>query len=150
MQGHNGQQSRTQRFQNLTRVASQDDDDDSEPTFAPSQQCRAPQLCQDPQAEFALLRESLGVSRIKITSSEYMETQFLKKKRPPKSLKLGEGHSQDSSQGSPRTVWNKPCSAPGSQELLTEGPLMLPVQHTSEFSLQANHGFSTLKEALPE
>ena len=73
------------------------------------------------------------------TSSENMVTPFFMKMNPPKSLKLAKGHSKDSAQDLPRTVRNKPHSALANQVLVTKSPLMLPVQHTSEPSLQPNH-----------
>ena len=77
------------------------------------------QLCQDPQTEFALLRESLGVSRT-CTSSECTVRQVFKREAA-KSLKLGRGHSRDSFQDVQRTIWNKPRSVLASKVLGARG-----------------------------
>ena len=65
-----------------------------------------------------------------------MVTPFCMKVKQSKYLmKFGKGHLKDSSQSSPRTR-SKPRSALANKEVLTQGPWMLPVQHTSELSSQ--------------
>ena len=62
------------------------------------------QLCQDPQTQFALLRQSLGVSR-STTSYGFTATQSWRNKVPQRSTtKLGNGPSNGSSRVSQRTA----------------------------------------------
>ena len=53
---------------------------------------------------------SLGISRINLIPRVHLHT-FFKKKKPPKPLKLGRGHTKYSSLGVPRTVQRKRLSA---------------------------------------
>ena len=77
------------------------------------------QLCQDPQTEFALLRECLA-SAESTASSERTVTQFFKRDKPPKSsMRLGKGPLRDSFRHSQRTALNKPRSVPASRVLGT-------------------------------
>ena len=86
-------------------------------------------MCQDPQTEFALLRESLGVSRTNHVLRLHGHIILKKKKEPPKYLmKLGNGHERLFP--GITAVWNKPRSG----ELNT-----LPAQHTLEHPFQPNH-----------
>ena len=96
------------------------------------------QLCQDPQTEFTLLREYLGVSRINHILRVHGFTIL------PKSLvKLGTGHLRDSFQDLQKTFSNKPRSVLASEELGTRERGTLPAKHTSVHSLQPNQDAAT-------
>ena len=78
------------------------------------------QLCQDPQTEFALLRESLGVSKINNILRVHGHTILHEREAPKSLVKLRKGHWKDSFQGERRTVRDKPHSVPANQVLVTK------------------------------
>ena len=97
------------------------------------------QLCQDPQTEFALLRESLGVSPVSITFFGCTGTRSCKRNGLLTCMmRLGKGPWKGSSRDSRRTLRSKRHSAQASLGLDTGGHVTSRVQHTMEHSLQPN------------
>ena len=105
------------------------------------------QLCQDPQTEFAIHRESPGVSRINHSLTVHGHAIFQEKEAAQILDEVGKVHSKDSFQDLLRTVRSKPHSAPVNQVLCTTQHAMLHAQHTSEPLLQSNQATAGL---LPE
>ena len=99
------------------------------------------QPCQDPQTEFALLRERLGVSRINHILRVHGHTVLQERQPPKSSMRLGRGPLRDSFQDSQRTAWNKPRSVPASRVLDTRGRETSLALHTLEHSLQSNREY---------
>ena len=106
------------------------------------------QLRQDPQTEFALLHESLGVSRVHILRVH--GHTILEEKRA--ATKSAEGPLNDCSQASRRTVWNRRRSArvnPGTGSDI-EGPAQLGALIAAKPRVLAMTGDAVTAELLPE
>ena len=71
------------------------------------------QLCQDSQTESALLRESLGVSRINHIRRVHGHTLLSRERQAAEIfVEVGKGPMRDPFKDSQRTAWNKPRSVP--------------------------------------
>ena len=92
-------------------------------SFAP---CMNAQLCQDPQTELAIRRESLGVSRINHIFRLHSHTNLQEREAAKVFDEIRQTLStEDSSE----------------QATLSASQAMMPAQHTSELSLQPRRGF---------
>ena len=98
------------------------------------------QLCQDPRKEFAILRESTGVSRINHILRVHGHTILHEEEAAKTFDEIGQRSLDRLSQVVPRTIQSKPSSVPENQGLVAKkkNPWTSPVQHTSEQSLQTN------------
>ena len=90
---------------------------------------------QETQAEFALLREGLGVSGINHILRVHGHTILQERQGPSR--------ERDSFQDLQRTAWNMPRSQPADRVLGTRGRGTLPAPHALALSLQPNRGFWT-------
>ena len=97
------------------------------------------QLCQDPQTEFALLRESPGVTRINHIFRVHGHTNLDEEEAAKLVMQLVKDLPKGFSQGSPRTIRGKPRSTTANQELVTQGQLMLPEQHSCSRTAASGH-----------
>ena len=99
-------------------------------------------VCQDPQTEFSLLRESLGVSRINRILRVHATRSCRGNKLLQSTMKLGNDPSRGSSLVSWRTVRNRRHTVRASRALGTNERGTLSAPHTLGHSLQPNRASS--------